>query len=100
MNYDSLYKQSLKSPELFWETQSNEIEWFKKPQEILSKDSNDYYQWFNDGTTNLSYLCIDKHINDGYGEQLAVVYDSPVTHKRNHLHSINYMMRYLDLQVD
>ncbi|MEO9502990.1 acetate--CoA ligase [Nonlabens ulvanivorans] len=82
MNYDSLYKQSLKSPELFWKTQSNEIEWFKKPQEILSKDSNDYYQWFKDGTTNLSYLCIDKHINDGYGEQLAVVYDSPVTHKK------------------
>ena len=82
MNYDSLYKQSLKSPELFWETQSNEIEWFKKPQEILSKGSNDYYQWFKDGTTNLSYLCIDKHINDGYGEQLAVVYDSPVTHKK------------------
>lgn len=82
MNYNTLYNKSINSPEQFWQEQSNAIEWFKKPKTILSRDSNDYYQWFEDGTTNLSYLCIDKHIKDGYGAQHAIIYDSPVTQKK------------------
>jgi propionyl-CoA synthetase len=79
MDYNSFYQKSINAPEGFWQEQSNAIEWFQKPKNILSKDANDYYQWFQDGKTNLSYLCIDKHIKDGYGEQNAIIYDSPVT---------------------
>lgn len=79
MNYQQFYKQSIEHPEAFWKQQSDQLEWFKNPTNILTKDQNDYYQWFEDGSTNLSYLCIDKHIEDGFGEQLAIIYDSPVT---------------------
>jgi len=79
MDYKSFYQDSINSPKRFWQEQSHAIEWFKKPTNILSKDENDYHQWFEDGKTNLSYLCIDKHIKDGYGEQHAIIYDSPVT---------------------
>lgn len=79
MDYNSFYQESINAPERFWQEQNNAIEWFQKPTNILSKDANDYYQWFQDGKTNLSYLCIDKHIKDGYGEQNAIIYDSPVT---------------------
>jgi propionyl-CoA synthetase len=85
MDYNTYYNQSLAAPEEFWQEQSAEIEWFIKPKNILSKDINDYHRWFKDGTTNLSHLCIDKHINDGYGEQNAVIYDSPVTGTKQYI---------------
>jgi propionyl-CoA synthetase len=85
MNYQEFYKQSIQEPERFWKTQSQSLEWFKEPKNILSKDNNDYYQWFEDGKLNLSYLCIDKHINDGFGDQVAIIYDSPVTQIKKHI---------------
>jgi propionyl-CoA synthetase len=85
MDYHNFYNQSLVAPEVFWQEQSKHIDWFKKPDCIRSKDANDYDQWFRDGMTNLSYLCIDKHINDGYGMQHAIIYDSPVTGIKQHI---------------
>jgi propionyl-CoA synthetase len=85
MKYQKFYKQSIEHPEAFWKEQSNQLEWFTKPTDILSKDKNDYDQWFADGKTNLSYLCIDKHIQDGFGEQDAIIYDSPVTNTKQHI---------------
>ena len=79
MNYQEFYKQSIEKPDIFWKQQSDQLEWFKKPNTILSNDENQYNQWFEDGITNLSYLCIDKHIEDGFGDQIAIIYDSPVT---------------------
>ena len=85
MNYQEFYQNSLKHPEQFWSQQAQELEWFKSPKTILSKDKHDYFQWFEDGQLNLSYLCIDKHIKDGFGEQDAIIYDSPVTNAKKHI---------------
>jgi propionyl-CoA synthetase len=79
MNYNELYSKSISSPETFWAEQAEQLEWFKKPSIILSKNENDYPQWFEDGELNACYLAIDKHVNDGYGENVAIIYDSPVT---------------------
>ncbi|MEY8849178.1 acetate--CoA ligase [Psychroserpens sp. XS_ASV72] len=85
MNYQEFYKKSIDQPEHFWKAQADALEWFKSPNAILSKDEHDYYQWFEDGQLNLSYLCIDKHINDGFGNQNAIIYDSPVTDTKQHI---------------
>ena len=85
MKYQNFYKNSIENPEQFWSQQANQLEWFKSPKQIKSKDKYDYNQWFADGQLNLSYLCIDKHINDGFGEQNAVIYDSPVTNTKEHI---------------
>ena len=92
MNYHNFYQKSILEPEEFWQNQANQLEWFKTPKTILSKDQFDYDQWFEDGKLNLSYLCIDKHIKDGFGDQNAIIYDSPVTQTKqyisfNQLHS-------------
>ena len=79
MNYNNFYERSIRYPEAFWKEQSNEIAWYKKPTSILSKDENDYPLWFKDGELNICYLALDKHIEDGFGNQIAVIYDSPVT---------------------
>lgn len=79
MNYQDLYNNSIQSPENFWEEQANQIEWYKKPSKILSSDENKYPLWFVDGEINACYLALDKHIQDGFGDNIAIIYDSPVT---------------------
>ncbi|WP_179315446.1 AMP-binding protein [Winogradskyella undariae] len=85
MKYQEFYNESIQNPEQFWKNQASNIDWFKSPKTILSKDQYDYNQWFEDGELNLSYLCIDKHIKDGFGDQKALVYDSPVTHTKKQI---------------
>jgi propionyl-CoA synthetase len=82
MNTDDLFKQSIENKEQFWKEQAQEISWFEFPKTIISKDKNDYTQWFEDGRLNMSYLCIDKHIENGFGEEIAIIYDSPVTNQK------------------
>ncbi|WP_289044441.1 acetate--CoA ligase [uncultured Olleya sp.] len=85
MFYHQFYRKSIDQPEQFWLEQANNLEWFKVPKSILSKDKYDYDQWFKDGELNLSYLCIDKHIKEGFGDQNAIIYDSPVTNTKQHI---------------
>lgn len=82
MDIDKLFKQSIENKEQFWKEQAQEISWFEFPETIISKDKNNYTQWFEDGKLNMSYLCIDKHIEDGFGEEIAIIYDSPVTNQK------------------
>ncbi|WP_396199381.1 propionyl-CoA synthetase [Flavobacterium sp.] len=79
MTYQEVYDYSIQSPENFWSKQANAIQWFKKPTTILSKDQNEYPLWFADGELNACYLALDKHIEDGFGDNVAIIYDSPVT---------------------
>ncbi len=85
MYYQEFYRKSIDQPTQFWQEQAMQLEWFKVPKTILSKDKYDYDQWFEDGQLNLSYLCIDKHIKEGFGDQNAIIYDSPVTNTKQHI---------------
>jgi propionyl-CoA synthetase len=79
MKYADFYSDSTNNPEEFWKQQAENIHWHSKPKTILSKDDNDYPVWFHDGQLNICYLALDKHIEDGFGDQTAIIYDSPVT---------------------
>jgi propionyl-CoA synthetase len=79
MNYCDIYNKSITSSEAFWAEQANQLEWYNQPSNILSTDKNGYPLWFADGELNACYLALDKHIQDGYGDQTAIIYDSPVT---------------------
>lgn len=79
MSYKEVYHKSIQFSEEFWKTQANNLKWYKKPTQILSKDANNYPLWYKDGELNICYLAIDKHIKDGYGEEIALIFDSPVT---------------------
>lgn len=85
MSYLETYKDSIENPQAFWKSHAKNLSWFEEPQTILSRDSHDYNQWFADGKLNMSYLCIDKHIEDGHGDQDAIIYDSPVTSTKEHI---------------
>lgn len=79
MNYQEFYTNSIDQPEAFWKEQAMAIEWYNKPESIVSNDENGYPIWYKDGELNICYLALDKHIQDGHGDQIALIYDSPVT---------------------
>jgi len=82
MKYQEAYQKSLANPEKFWLEEAKHIKWFKQPKKALSQTEEGIYHWFPDGETNLSYLCIDQHIESGHGDEVAVIYDSAVRQKQ------------------
>ena len=79
MGYLKEFKESIDQPERFWKRQAKKIHWFSSPESILSHDENDFYRWFKGGTMNTCHLALDIHVENGRGNQLALIYDSPVT---------------------
>ena len=78
-NYKDIYQKSINSKEEFWKEISNDIFWYKKPTKILNSQNPPFYKWFEDGVTNTCYNALDLHINNGRGDKLAIIYDSPIT---------------------
>ena len=85
MTYREMFQQSMTDPERFWKLQSTEIEWSKSPGEILRIDDAGYGHWFEDGMLNMCRLCVDDHIDNGFGKDTAIIYDSPVTGTKQHI---------------
>lgn len=85
--YKKEYQASVEDVQGFWAEKARAIEWFKQPETVLSKDENDMDRWFADGEMNTCFLAIDYHVNNGRSEQTALLYDSPVTGRKQ---SISY----------
>ena len=79
MRYKEIYEYSINKKEKFWLEQARQLKWFKEPSNILSKNEQGLDRWFADGEMNTCYLCLDHHIEQGRGDQTALIYDSPVT---------------------
>ncbi len=80
--FNKIYQESIQNPEKFWQNVSEDIFWFKKPTKILNKSKPPFYKWFEDGVTNTCYNAIDTHIDQGKGDKIALIYDSPITNKK------------------
>ena len=79
MQYAETYQRSISDPEAFWAERAEDIPWFTPPQAILGKDVNGVARWFADGTLNTCFCAVDYHVQQGRGDQTALIYDSPVT---------------------
>ena len=82
MSYQEEYQRSIEQPEAFWREKASALSWYKQPETILATDDNGIPRWFVDGELNTCYLALDSHIEQGRGEQAALIYDSPVTQSR------------------
>ena len=77
--FKKIYENSIKSPEEFWQKISEDIFWYKKPTQILNNEKPPFYKWFCDGVTNTCYNALDIHIDQGRGDKIALIYDSPIS---------------------
>lgn len=85
MAYQTEYTRSIEHPELFWQEKAADIPWFKAPTQILGKDELGTDRWFLDGELNTCYAALDYHVDNGRADQVAVIYDSPVTNTKSKL---------------
>ena len=79
MSYHELYQRSVNDPEGFWREQAEALPWFQPPRQILGKDDSGHHRWFSGGQLNISHLALDRHVDDGRGDQTAIIHDSPAT---------------------
>jgi propionyl-CoA synthetase len=77
--YDAIFKRSIESPEEFWGEAAKGITWYKEPEKVLDDSNPPFYKWFPGGKMNTCYNAIDRHVENGKGDQVAIIYDSPVT---------------------
>jgi acyl-coenzyme A synthetase/AMP-(fatty) acid ligase len=59
--------------------EAQQISWFEAPEQTLSIDEKGFYRWFKGGKMNTAYLALDYHVENGRGDQTAIIYDSPAT---------------------
>ena len=62
-----------------WRQAAQDVFWYQAPRQILDDSNPPFYRWFPDGMTNACYNALDIHVEQGRGEQAALIYDSPVT---------------------
>jgi propionyl-CoA synthetase len=62
-----------------WQQAAENIHWYEAPTQVLDASNPPFYRWFADGTTNACYNALDLHVEQGRGDQAALIYDSPVT---------------------
>jgi acetyl-CoA synthetase len=76
--YQAMYAQSLKDPNVFWGEQGKRIHWFKPYTKVKNTSFDPHnvsIKWFEDGTTNVSYNCLDRHLATR-GDQTAIIWES------------------------
>ncbi|MBB1249503.1 propionyl-CoA synthetase [Rhizobium sp. G21] len=77
--YRDVYAAWERDPLFFWEQAAQTIDWFRAPTRIFDEGQGVYGRWYADGVTNTCYNCLDRHVEDGRGDQLALIHDSPMT---------------------
>lgn len=78
-DYSKIYEQSISNPELFWGEAAEDVQWEKKWDKVLDDSNKPFYKWFVGGKLNTCYNALDYHVQNGRGNQTAIIYDSPVT---------------------
>ncbi|MCU0640443.1 MAG: acetate--CoA ligase [Candidatus Krumholzibacteria bacterium] len=73
--YEALAKRAGEDLEGFWSDQANEyVHWFKKWDSVLEWNPP-FAKWFKGGKTNISYNCLDKHLEDGRADKTAIIWE-------------------------
>ncbi len=70
--YLELYERSIADPEGFWAEAAQDLHWFKPWDSVLDSSEAPFYKWFAGSQTNISYNCLDRHLEDGIGDRVAL----------------------------
>lgn len=77
--YPAVYESWKRAPEEFWAEAAKQIEWSKPFTKTFDPEQGTYGRWFVGGECNTCHNAIDRQIAEGRGDQLAIIYDSPIT---------------------
>ena len=78
-DYRTEFERSLSDPDGFWAEAAEAIRWHSPPARVLDDRNAPFYRWFTGGELNTCDNAVDRHVDEGRGDQPALIYDSPVT---------------------
>jgi acetyl-CoA synthetase len=82
--YRELHKRSIEDPDGFWSEEARKLAWFEPWSRVLEWNPPDP-KWFVGGKLNACYNCVDRHVQDGHGEQTAIVWEGePMSPRTSH----------------
>ncbi len=73
--YEAMYRWSIEQPEAFWAEAAAELHWFRKWDRVLNDDNAPFYKWFEGGLTNISYNCLDRHLDGWRKNKAAIIWE-------------------------
>ena len=74
--YRDLYEKSMSDPDAFWSAVADRITWYKKWDTVREFDFvKGYIKWFDGAKLNVSYNCLDRHVEAGHGDQTAIIWE-------------------------
>ncbi|HEY0331056.1 MAG TPA: propionyl-CoA synthetase [Rhodopseudomonas sp.] len=77
--YREVHARSLADPEGFWGEAAREIDWIKPADKVFDPTLGLYGRWFAGALVNTCYNALDRHVERGRADQLALIHDSPLT---------------------
>ncbi|ODS93954.1 MAG: propionyl-CoA synthetase [Comamonas sp. SCN 65-56] len=77
-NYAKTRAAAQSDPQGFWAGVAEGIAWDKRWDTVIDDSRKPFYRWFAGGVLNTCYNCVDRHVEGGRGDQLALIYDSPL----------------------
>ena len=79
MSYQDIYNRWKADPESFWMQAAAAIDWHKEPAKALFDSNAPFYSWYDGAEVNACWNAVDRHVQNGLGDQVAILHDSPVT---------------------
>ncbi len=74
--YQELYAESVKDPDTFWAQIAERLTWYQKWHTVSDYDFvNAQIKWFEGGTLNACYNCVDRHVENGHGAKTAIIWE-------------------------
>ena len=77
--FEQVYARAQSDPEGFWAEAAEALDWDRKWDRVLDDSAAPFYRWFAGGMLNTCHNALDRHVEGGRGDQLALIHDSPVT---------------------
>ncbi len=71
LNDPGVYEEANRDPEGWWAKEAEQLHWFKKWDQVLDESNKPFYKWFTGGKINVSYNCLDRHVEAGRGDKVA-----------------------------
>ncbi|MBN1375146.1 MAG: AMP-binding protein, partial [Dehalococcoidia bacterium] len=83
--YKKMYKRSIDDPDGFWSEQAAQIDWYKKWDKVMVNDfANAKHEWFVGGKLNVSYNCLDRHLNTWRKNKAAIIFEGDIQDSRTY----------------
>jgi propionyl-CoA synthetase len=77
--YHDVYARWRAAPETFWAEAAEAVHWYRRWDAVLDESRKPFYRWFPGAQVNSCYNALDRHVENGRAEQVALIYDSAMT---------------------